>query len=67
MFEVNEKILNNINREEIVELWKSGFSIQQITKHFVKSEKKKGNKITKAQGQQYVEPIIFSYQTELMK
>lgn len=56
-----------MSNTEIIELWKKGFTIKQITKEYVKTEKKKGNKVTTWQAQSYIEPIIFRYQTNLMK
>ncbi len=56
-----------MSNTEIIELWKKGFTIKQITKEYVKTEKKKGNKVTIWEAQSYIEPIIFQYQTNLMR
>ena len=49
-----------MSNTEIIELWKEGFTIKQITKEYVKTEKKKGNKVTTWEAQSYIEPIIFN-------
>lgn len=68
MYEIEKKInLNNITEKEIIVMWTNGFNIKQISKHYAKSEKKRGNKITQLQAQQIIEPMIFKYQTNLMK
>ncbi len=53
--------------ERIIELWRMGLTVQQISKKYVKNQKKKkiNLKISEAQG--YIEPIIFNYQTNLLK
>lgn len=52
---------------EIIELWKKGFTVKQIVKEYVRIEKKKGNKVTTWEAQSFIEPIIFKFQTNLMK
>lgn len=66
-YELKNVNFNNINEQSIVNLWKVGFTVLQISKAYMKSEKKKGNRLTIRQAQQYVEPIIFDYQTSLLK
>lgn len=55
----------------IVELWRKGLTVQQVTREYMNSFNKKlkseEKKITKIQAQRHVEPIIFKYQTEIMK
>lgn len=52
---------------EIIELWKKGFTVKQIVKEYVRIEKKKDNKVTTWEAQSFIEPIIFKFQTNLMK
>ena len=59
--------IENITDETILELWKIGSTVKQISKKYAREQKKKGNKITEVKAQDYVEPLIFSYQTSLMK
>lgn len=55
----------------IIELWRSGLTVQQVSREYMNSYNKKiksGQKrITKIQAQMYVEPIIFKYQTNMLK
>ena len=51
----------------ILQEWKNGLTIQQISKLYMKNKKQKGVKITHLEAQRYVEPIIFDYQTNLLK
>ena len=57
----------NITDEMIVKLRRVGWTVQQISKEYRKTQKRKGIKITILEAQKYVEPIIFEYQTNLMK
>ena len=52
---------------QIIDLWKRGLTVQQVSKQYVKTKKNEGTKITILEAQKYVEPIIFKYQTSLMK
>lgn len=57
-----------INSEySIVITKKKGFTVKQIVKEYVRIEKKKGNKVTTWEAQSFIEPIIFKFQTNLMK
>lgn len=56
-----------MKRSEIIKLWKQGFTIKQIVKEYIRSNKRNGIKITSTEAQKAIEPIIFKYQTELMK
>ena len=51
----------------IIELWKMGLTVQQISKKYVKNQKAKKINIKIKEAQQYIEPIIFDYQTNLLK
>ena len=52
---------------QIIDLWKRGLTVQQVSKQYMKTKKNEGTKITILEAQKYVEPIIFKYQTSLMK
>lgn len=65
MITINNKLEVTDNR--IIEFWKIGLTVQQITKKYLKSQKKKGIKITQIEAQKHVEPIMFDYQTNLLK
>jgi hypothetical protein len=52
---------------QIIDLWKRGLTVQQVSKQYIKTKKNEGTKITILEAQKYVEPIIFKYQTSLMK
>ena len=56
-----------MTKDRIIELWKMGLTIQQISKKYVKNQKNKKIRITIADAQQYVEPLIYQYQTNLMR
>lgn len=56
-----------MTKERIIELWKMGLTVQQIAKKYVKNQKNKKIHITIAEAQNYVEPLIYQYQTNLMK
>lgn len=55
----------------IIELWRSGLTVQQVSRKYMNSYNKKiksrQKRITKIQAQMYVEPIIFKYQTNMLK
>ena len=53
--------------DRIIELWKMGLTLQQISKKYVKNQKRKKIRITINEAQKYVEPLIYSYQINLMK
>ena len=56
-----------VTANRVIELWKKGFTIKQISKEYMRDRKRKGFKITLLEAQAYVEPIIFDYQVDLMK
>ena len=56
-----------MNEKQIIDLWKKGLTVQQVSKQYIKTKKNEGTKITILEAQKYVEPIIFKYQTSLMK
>lgn len=56
-----------MNKSEIIKLWKQGFTIKQIVKEYINSNKRKGIKVTSTEAQSIIEPIIFKFQTNLMK
>lgn len=56
-----------MTNERIVELWRMGLTVQQISKKYVKNQKRKKINLTIAKAQEYIEPIIFDYQTNLMR
>lgn len=53
--------------DRIIELWKMGLTVQQISKKYAKNQKAKKINIRIDEAQQYIEPIIFDYQTNLLK
>ena len=53
--------------ERIIEKWRVGLTVKQISKLYMQNKKQKGIKITQLEAQTYVEPIIFNYQTSLTK
>ena len=52
---------------QIIDLWKRGLTVQQVSKQYIKTKKNEGTKITILEAQKYLETIIFKYQTSLMK
>ncbi len=53
--------------DRIIELWRMGLTVQQISKKYAKNQKAKKINIRIDEAQQYIEPIIFDYQTNLLK
>lgn len=53
--------------DRIIELWRMGLTVQQISKKYAKNQKAKKINIKIDEAQQYIEPIIFDYQTNLLK
>ena len=57
--------------KEIIDLWRSGLTVQQVAKEYMektnKKQKKGEKRLTKIEAQKRIEPIIFKYQTNLMK
>lgn len=55
----------------IIELWRSGLTVQQVSREYMNKYNKKlktgEKKINRLQAQKHVEPIIFKYQTSIMK
>ena len=62
---IDEK--KEMTTERIIELWRMGLTIQQISKKYVKNQKRKKINLRIDEAQRYVEPIIFNYQTNLLK
>lgn len=56
-----------MTNERIIELWRMGLTIQQISKKYVKNQKRKKINLTIAKAQEYIEPIIFKYQINLLR
>lgn len=56
-----------MTNERIIELWRMGLTIQQISKKYVKNQKRKKINLTIAKAQEHIEPIIFDYQVNLMR
>ena len=57
-----------MDKDVIINKWRIGFTVKQISKYYmVQSNKKTEKKITLREAQAYVEPIIFNYQTGLLK
>ncbi len=56
-----------MTKDRIIELWRMGLTVQQISKKYVKNQKRKKINLTIAKAQEHIEPIIFDYQTNLMK
>lgn len=56
-----------MDEKQIIDLWKKGLTVQQVSKQYIKTKKNEGTKITILEAQKYVEPIIFKYQTSLMR
>lgn len=55
----------------IIDLWKKGFTVQQVSKQYMekfnKTLKTGQKRINELQAQQHIEPIIFKYQTSMMR
>ncbi len=56
-----------MTNDRIVELWRMGLTVQQISKKYIKNQKRKGINLTIAKAQEHIEPIIFDYQINLMR
>lgn len=56
-----------MNEKQIIDLWKKGLTVQQVSRQYIKAKKNEGTKISILEAQKYVEPIIFKYQTRLMR
>lgn len=60
-----------MSNEMIINLWRTGLTVQQVAREYMskhnKNLKKDEKKINKRQAQEYVEPIIFDYQVNLLK
>lgn len=60
-----------MSNETIIKKWKMGLTVKQISKEYMrlrnKTLKRDEKKITALEAQAYIEPIIFKYQTELIK
>lgn len=56
-----------MTNDRIVELWRMGLTVQQISKKYVKNQKRKKINLTIKEAQEYVEPLIYRYQINLMK
>lgn len=62
-----DKLIPEMTDERIIKEWKTGLTVTQISKLYMENKKKKGIKITQLDAQRYVEPLIFKYQTSLLK
>lgn len=56
-----------MDKDVIINKWRIGFTVKQISKYYMVQSNKKQKKITLREAQAYVEPIIFNYQTGLLK
>lgn len=60
-----------MSNEMIIKLWKIGLTVQQVANEYMtkhnKNLKENEKRINKKQAQEYVEPIIFDYQVNLLK
>lgn len=60
-----------MSNEMIIKLWKTGLTVQQVANEYMtkhnKNLKENEKRINKKQAQEYVEPIIFDYQVNLLK
>ena len=54
-----------MSREEIINEWKRGKTVQQIAKIYATNQLKKGFNIKPEEAQHHVEKIVFEYQTKL--
>jgi len=54
-----------MSKEEIINEWKRGKTVQQIAKIYATSQLKNGVKIKPDEAQHHVEKIVFEYQTNL--
>lgn len=61
------KLIPEMIDDRILSEWKAGLTVTQISKLYMENKKKKGIKITQLDAQKYVEPLIFKYQTNLMR
>lgn len=61
------KLIPEMTDDRILSEWKAGLTVTQISKLYMENKKKKGIKITQLDAQKYVEPLIFKYQTNLMR
>lgn len=62
-----DKLIPEMTEDIIINEWRVGFTIEQISKQYVKNRKQKGIKVTLQQAREYIWPIIFKYQTNLLK
>ena len=62
-----DKLIPEMTDERIIKEWKTGLTVIQISRLYMENKKKKGIKITQLDAQRYVEPLIFKYQTSLLK
>ena len=53
--------------DRIIELWRMGLTVQQISKKYIKNQKRKKINLKIKEAQEYVEPIIYKYQVNLLK
>ena len=56
-----------MNDRQIIDLWRKELTVQQVSRQYIKAKKNEGTKVTILEAQKYVEPIIFKYQTSLMR
>jgi len=62
-----DKLIPEMTDERIIKEWKKGLTVMQISKLYMENKKKKGIRITQLDAQRHVEPLIFKYQTNLLK
>lgn len=56
-----------MTEERIIKEWRNGCTVQQISKLYMKNKRQRGIRITQLEAQRHVEPVIFRYQTNLLK
>ena len=60
-----------MEERQVIDLWKKGLTVQQVSKEYMnkynKNLKKGIKKINRIEAQKYVEPIIYKYQTNLIR
>lgn len=60
-----------MEERQVIDLWKKGLTVQQVSQEYMnkynKNLKKGIKKIDRIETQKYVEPIIYEYQTNLIR
>ena len=62
-----DRLIPEMTDERIIKEWKKGLTVMQISKLYMENKKKKGIRIMQLDAQRHVEPLIFKYQTNLLK